>query len=87
MTAAVRSYWEGSDQSEAVVVSNVRHLQALRQTFESLSSAREAMRIGLSGDLVAIDIRAALYAMGSITGEVSTDEILGNIFGKFCIGK
>jgi tRNA modification GTPase len=87
MVAAVRSYWEGDDHSEAVVVSNVRHLQALRQTFESLSAAREAMITGLSGDLVAIDIRDALYALGSITGAVSTDEILGNIFGKFCIGK
>jgi tRNA modification GTPase len=87
MVTAVRSYWEGAAQSEAVVVSNVRHLQALRRTFESLAAAREAMGSGISGDLVAIDIRDALYALGSITGEVSTDEVLGNIFGKFCIGK
>lgn len=87
MVAAVRSYWEGVGNAEAVVVSNVRHLQALRQTFEALSAARAAMAGGLSGDLVAIDIRAALYALGSITGEVSTEEVLGVIFGKFCIGK
>ncbi len=87
MVAAVRSYWEGSNNPEATIISNARHLQALRQTYESLISAREAMGIGMSGDLVSIDIRAALYHLGSITGEISTDEILGNIFGKFCIGK
>ncbi|MBL0018109.1 MAG: tRNA uridine-5-carboxymethylaminomethyl(34) synthesis GTPase MnmE [Bacteroidetes bacterium] len=87
MVASVRSYWEGSQNPEATIISNARHLHALRQTYESLISAREAMGIGMSGDLVSIDIRAALYHMGSITGEISTDEILGNIFGKFCIGK
>ncbi len=87
MVAAVRSYWEGGDNAEAVVVSNVRHLQALRKTYESLSAAREAMNAGTSGDLVAIDIRDALYALGSITGQISTEEVLGAIFGRFCIGK
>lgn len=87
MVAAVRSYWEGGATSEATLISNARHLQALRQTFENLSTAREALSTGLSGDLVAIDIRAALYHLGSITGTVSTEEVLGNIFGKFCIGK
>ncbi len=87
MVSSVRSYWEGSHNPEATIISNARHLHALRQTYENLISAREAMTIGMSGDLVSIDIRAALYHLGSITGEISTDEILGNIFGKFCIGK
>jgi tRNA modification GTPase len=77
----------GIGRQEATIISNARHLHALRRTYESLGAAREAMAAGVSGDLVAIDIRAALYALGSITGEVSTEEVLGNIFGKFCIGK
>lgn len=87
MVTAVRSFWDGRTGEEAIIISNARHLQALRQTYESLLSAREALAAGLSGDLVAIDVRAALYHLGSITGEVSTEEVLGNIFGKFCIGK
>jgi tRNA modification GTPase len=87
MVASIHSYWEGSLQAESTVVSNARHAFALRKTYESLQSAREALLAGISSDLVAIDIRAALYQLGSITGEVSTEEVLGNIFGKFCIGK
>ena len=45
------------------------------------------MLVGISGDLLAMDIRQALHYLGEITGEVTTDEVLGNIFGKFCIGK
>ena len=45
------------------------------------------MELGLSGDLMAIDIREALYFFGNITGEVTTDDLLGNIFANFCIGK
>ena len=45
------------------------------------------MDMGISSDLVAMDIRQALYHLGEITGEVTTDDLLGNIFGKFCIGK
>ncbi len=88
MVASVRSYWEGSQNPEATIISNARHLHALRQTYESLISAREAMGIGMSGDLVSIDIRAALYHMGSITGEISTDEILGIFLsGSFVSGR
>jgi tRNA modification GTPase len=87
MVAAVQSYWEQSGGSETTIISNVRHLQALRQTYESLVAVRSGLASGLSGDLVTIDIRDALYHLGSITGEISTEELLGNIFGKFCIGK
>ena len=45
------------------------------------------METGIPGDLLAIDIRAALHSLGEITGEITTDDLLGNIFGKFCIGK
>lgn len=69
------------------IVSNSRHLHALQETYESLEAVETAMENGISTDLIAIDLRNAIYAMGSITGEITNDELLGNIFGKFCIGK
>jgi len=48
---------------------------------------QQGMDSGLSGDLLAIDIRQALYHFGEITGEITTDDLLGNIFANFCIGK
>ena len=70
-----------------VVVTNARHLQALKATDEALAQALGAIDQGLSGDLVAADIRQALHHLGSITGDISTDDLLGNIFSNFCIGK
>jgi tRNA modification GTPase len=76
----------GAGQGD-VVVTNARHLQALKATHHALKQSLEAIAVGLSGDLIAADIREALHHLGSITGEISTDDLLGNIFGKFCIGK
>ena len=70
-----------------VIISNVRHLEALRRTYVSLEEVKQGLEVGLSGDLVSIDLRSALGYLGEITGEISVDEVLGNIFGKFCIGK
>ena len=47
----------------------------------------DGMKEGVSGDFLAVNIRQALFHLGNITGEVTTDDLLGNIFGKFCIGK
>lgn len=69
------------------LVSNVRHYEALVHTREALEHVLDGMDAGLSSDLLASDIRDALFHLGTITGEITTDEILGNIFGKFCIGK
>jgi tRNA modification GTPase len=69
------------------VVTNTRHLEALKATNNALESSLTALSSGLSGDLVAADIREALHHLGSITGSISADDLLGNIFGKFCIGK
>jgi len=77
----------GNIGSGDVVVTNARHVQALKSTQEALNHSLEGIEAGLSGDLVAADIRQALHHLGSITGEISTDDLLGNIFGKFCIGK
>lgn len=73
--------------SESVVISNIRHLEALQKVEESLEEVRNAVEAEFSGELVALDIRRTLHFLGEITGEVTTDNLLGNIFGKFCIGK
>jgi tRNA modification GTPase len=70
-----------------VVISNIRHLNALKSASESLSRVAEGLTTTLPTDLLAQDIREALHYLGEITGEVTTDEILGNIFKNFCIGK
>ncbi|MCF8386677.1 MAG: tRNA uridine-5-carboxymethylaminomethyl(34) synthesis GTPase MnmE [Bacteroidales bacterium] len=73
--------------SDRTIVSNTRHYEALKKALESVQNVDKGLKDGLPSDLVTIDIRQALHYLGSITGEISTDEILGNIFGKFCIGK
>lgn len=72
---------------QQVVVTNVRHYEALSKANEAITQVTQALNEGIPGDLVAIDIRQALHFLGEITGEISTDELLGNIFSKFCIGK
>ena len=73
--------------SDAVLVTNARHFQALQSAKAALERVNEGLGAGTPTDLVAQDIREALYHIGTIAGEISTDEILGNIFGKFCVGK
>jgi len=70
-----------------VVVTNARHLQSLQQTDEALNRVIEGINNQMSNDLVAQDIRSALFHLGEITGEITTDDLLENIFSKFCIGK
>lgn len=70
-----------------VMVTNTRHLEALKKTLESLNNVKKALALGIPTDLVAQDLREAIYHLGTITGEISTDEVLGNIFRNFCIGK
>ena len=72
---------------ESTVVSNVRHFEALSKAEESLGEVLNGLASGITADFVAMDIRRALQFLGEITGEISTDDLLGNIFGKFCIGK
>ncbi|MDP5067473.1 MAG: 50S ribosome-binding GTPase, partial [Schleiferiaceae bacterium] len=70
-----------------VLIANARHAEALGASIESLERARESLVLGTSGELVAYDLRDALRHLGSITGEVTADDLLGSIFGRFCIGK
>lgn len=71
----------------AVLVTNVRHFEALKHVSESLDAVRKGLDDGIPTDLVAQDLREALYYLGTITGEITTDEVLGSIFSRFCIGK
>lgn len=72
---------------DTLIVSNIRHYEALIHASEALEAAIEGLRTGLSADLVSEEVRQVLYHLGTITGEITTDDILGNIFSKFCIGK
>ena len=75
------------DAAASVMVSNARHYQELKSAEKDLRAVREAMDTSLSTELIAQDLRSALAHLGAITGEFTTDEILGNIFSHFCIGK
>jgi tRNA modification GTPase len=70
-----------------VVVTNLRHYQNLVQTNLSLERVLVGMEQGTTGDFLAMDIRQALHFLGEITGTITSDDLLANIFGKFCIGK
>ena len=70
-----------------VIVTNMRHYQALTKALTAIVRVREGLDIGLSHDFLAQDIRECMFHLGEISGHISTDEILGNIFAKFCIGK
>ena len=70
-----------------VIVTNIRHYEALVKALDSIHRVQEAMHMGLSGDLVSEDLRQCIYYLSDIIGEVSTDQVLGNIFKNFCVGK
>ena len=73
--------------SDDVIVTNARHIDALKNARTALARVQDGLRSGLPTDLVSQDIREAIYHIGSIVGEISTDEVLGTIFSRFCIGK
>jgi len=77
----------GSGALDTAVISNVRHLTALERAGAALAEAAEGIELEATPELVALDIRHAIPYLGEITGEITTDEVLGNIFSKFCIGK
>jgi tRNA modification GTPase len=70
-----------------VLVTNLRHFQSLQQTYDALARVLEGMNQGITGDFLAMDIRQALHYLGEITGSITTEDLLANIFSKFCIGK
>ena len=77
----------GALTTDSTIISNSRHYDALLKALEEIQKVKEGMDAGIASDLMAIDIRQALYHLGEITGQVTTDDLLGNIFSNFCIGK
>ena len=75
------------DLENDTIIANARHHEALIKTAEALEKANTGLHDGTTGDFIAMDIRQAMFHLGSITGDISTDDLLGNIFSKFCIGK
>lgn len=73
--------------SDSVIITNIRHYEAMLRVSESLDRVLTGLENHIPSDLIAIDIRQAIHYLGEITGEITTDEILGNIFKNFCIGK
>ena len=73
--------------SNQLMLTNSRHYDVLIKSLEEISKVQEGIDNHLTGDLLAIDLRQALYFLGEITGKVSNDDLLGNIFANFCIGK
>lgn len=83
LAATVGNVHEG-DQT---IVTNARHYEILLKCKESLVKVEEGLEMEIPGDLLAMDIRETLYHLGEITGQITTDDLLGNIFANFCIGK
>ncbi|WP_293898149.1 MULTISPECIES: tRNA uridine-5-carboxymethylaminomethyl(34) synthesis GTPase MnmE [unclassified Sphingobacterium] len=77
----------GNLNTDDVMVTNIRHVEALQKTADSLERVIYGIDNPVTSDFLAMDIRQALYHLGEITGSVSTDDLLDNIFSKFCIGK
>jgi tRNA modification GTPase len=77
----------GALRNNETIVTNTRHYDSLLKALEEIQKVKFGLTAGLSSDLMAIDIKQALYYFGEITGEVTNDELLGNIFANFCIGK
>lgn len=80
-------YMEDNNYQDESMITNSRHYAALSSALSEVSKVQKGLNDGLSGDLLAIDLRQALFHLGEITGEVTNDELLGNIFANFCIGK
>jgi tRNA modification GTPase len=86
-TWMVEQITQGVDIQQEVIVTNARHVEELQKTATALQAASEGLENGMTGDFIAMDIRQGMYHLGNITGDISTDDLLGNIFSKFCIGK
>jgi len=73
--------------SDRTLITNQRHFHAFLKAENALQRVLEAIETGISKEMLAFDLREALAALGEVTGEITTEDLLGSIFGKFCIGK
>jgi tRNA modification GTPase len=83
----LKETYDINNLNNSPVVSNIRHFEALTNALEAIERAEQGFQGGITGDFLAMDIRQVMHYIGEITGQISTDEILGNIFKNFCIGK
>ncbi|HKL33459.1 MAG TPA: hypothetical protein VJ919_13040, partial [Tangfeifania sp.] len=74
-------------EEQDIIVTNARHYEILKNAHEAILRVVNGLDSGITGDFLAQDIRECLHYLGEITGEISTDEVLGHIFKNFCIGK
>jgi tRNA modification GTPase len=86
-TALVESFKSGALSNDDSIVSNARHYDALQKAYASLMEVQSGIEEDVSSEFLAIDIRSTAESLGLITGEITNDELLGNIFSQFCIGK
>ncbi|MCD4665313.1 MAG: tRNA uridine-5-carboxymethylaminomethyl(34) synthesis GTPase MnmE [Bacteroidales bacterium] len=84
---SLSKYVESETISDTTIVSNTRHYEALQKSLEAIQNTEKGFEENIPSDLIATDIRQALHHLGEITGEITTNEILGNIFSRFCVGK
>lgn len=87
LLAASLSTLQAENNSTGTIVSNLRHYEALSAALAAIDRVIEGLHQGLSGDFVSQDLRECIYHLSDIVGEVTTDQVLGNIFKHFCIGK
>jgi tRNA modification GTPase len=85
--ALVASFQSGALSADDSIVSNARHYDALQKAYASLLEVQQGIENDISSEFLAIDIKATAESLGIITGEITNDELLGNIFSQFCIGK
>jgi tRNA modification GTPase len=86
--AIAQLIWGGEVLStHETLIANLRHAEAIRKAYRAMEGARKSLGEGLSAEFVAVDVKEALFALGEITGETITDDLLERIFGEFCIGK
>jgi tRNA modification GTPase len=87
LMARLKDFIQTNKSGNDIVVSNLRHYEALQQASNALEQVLQAINLQMSGELLSLDIRKAIFHLGEITGEITTEDLLGNIFSKFCIGK
>ncbi len=74
-------------QPQATIISNLRHYEALQRALSAIERVQEGLQAGISGEFLSMDLQDCLFALGEITGQISSQDVLNNIFSKFCIGK
>ena len=87
LTDTLQNLISGNTSESDIMVTNLRHCEALTHASESSARVIEALEANLSGDLIAQDLRETIFHLGTITGNITSQDILSNIFSRFCIGK